>query len=110
PPPPPAVLVAITFRIFSRVRLALCRQRLACKHIYRLPQELVSNRTVWVVNEENQLYPRTVNVLRSEGEFVLISEGIEQSDKLVLTVPEYPQKGMSVKLSQAKNADAANQG
>ncbi|EOB6638124.1 efflux RND transporter periplasmic adaptor subunit [Vibrio vulnificus] len=80
------------------------------KHIYRLPQELVSNRTVWVVNEENQLYPRTVNVLRSEGEFVLISEGIEQSDKLVLTVPEYPQKGMSVKLSQAKNADAANQG
>ncbi|HDY7869504.1 TPA: efflux RND transporter periplasmic adaptor subunit, partial [Vibrio vulnificus] len=56
------------------------------KHIYRLPQELVSNRTVWVVNEENQLYPRSVNVLRSEGEFVLISEGIEQSDKLVLTV------------------------
>ncbi|HAS8417521.1 TPA: efflux RND transporter periplasmic adaptor subunit [Vibrio vulnificus] len=80
------------------------------KHIYRLPQELVSNRTVWVVNEENQLYPRTVNVLRSEGEFVLISEGIEQSDKLVLTVPEYPQKGMSVKLSQTKNADVANQG
>ncbi|ELI0347546.1 TPA: efflux RND transporter periplasmic adaptor subunit [Vibrio vulnificus] len=80
------------------------------KHIYRLPQELVSNRTVWVVNEENQLYPRSVNVLRSEGEFVLISEGIEQSDKLVLTVPEYPQKGMSVKLSQTKNADAENQG
>ncbi|HAS6347299.1 TPA: efflux RND transporter periplasmic adaptor subunit [Vibrio vulnificus] len=80
------------------------------KHIYRLPQELVNNRTVWVVNEENQLYPRTVNVLRAEGEFVLISQGIEQSDKLVLTVPEYPAKGMSVKLSQQDAANNDTQG
>lgn len=73
------------------------------KHIYRLPQELVKNRTVWVVNEENELQPRTVNVLRAEGEFLLVGEGLEQSDKLVLTLPEYPQKGMAVQVAKKNN-------
>lgn len=80
------------------------------KHIYRLPQELVNNRTVWVVNENNELQPRTVNVLRTEGEFMLIAEGIEQSDQLVLTVPEYPQKGMTVKLLSAEADSNDKQG
>lgn len=80
------------------------------KHIYRLPQELVNNRTVWVVNENNELQPRTVNVLRAEGEFMLIAEGIEQSDQLVLTVPEYPQKGMTVKLLSAEADSNDKQG
>ncbi len=70
------------------------------KHIYRLPQELVKNRTVWVVNGENELQPRTVNVLRAEGEFLLVGEGLEQSDMLVLTLPEYPQKGMAVQVAK----------
>lgn len=80
------------------------------KHIYRLPQELVNNRTVWVVNENNELQPRTVNILRAEGEFMLIAEGIEQSDQLVLTVPEYPQKGMTVKLLSAEADSNDKQG
>ncbi|EJB1759093.1 TPA: efflux RND transporter periplasmic adaptor subunit [Vibrio parahaemolyticus] len=75
------------------------------KHIYRLPQELVKNRTVWVVNNENQLQPRTVTVLRAEGEFMLVGEGLEQSDQLVLTLPEYPQKGMAVQIAK-KNDDS----
>ncbi len=73
------------------------------KHIYRLPQELVKNRTVWVVNDDNELQPRTVTVLRAEGEFMLVADGLEQSDKLVLTLPEYPQKGMAVQI--AKKSD-----
>ncbi|EDP59627.1 efflux RND transporter periplasmic adaptor subunit [Vibrio sp. AND4] len=75
------------------------------KHIYRLPQELVRNRTVWVVNDENELQPRKVNVLRAEGEYLLVGEGLERSDKLVLTVPEYPQKGMAVQVTK-KNDDS----
>ena len=69
------------------------------KHIYRLPQELVNNRQVWIVNEDNELEPRTVNVLRAEQEFMLINEGLKDNDRLVLTVPEYPQKGTQVQLS-----------
>lgn len=73
------------------------------KHIYRLPQELVNNRTVWVVNQDNQLEPKIVNVLREEGEFFLIGDGLSRQDQVVLTVPEYPQKGMVVKVAQAES-------
>ncbi|MCG7499784.1 efflux RND transporter periplasmic adaptor subunit [Vibrio sp. Of7-15] len=74
----------------------------ALKHIYRLPQELVNNRTVWVVNQHNQLEPKTVNVLREEGEFFLIGGGLNKQDQVVLTVPEYPQKGMTVKIAHTE--------
>ncbi|WP_341663968.1 efflux RND transporter periplasmic adaptor subunit [Vibrio sp.] len=73
------------------------------KHIYRLPQELVNNRQVWIVNENDELEPRTVNVLRAEQEFMLINEGLKDNDRLVLTVPEYPQKGTRVQLSTLDN-------
>ncbi|GLT18314.1 membrane protein [Vibrio zhanjiangensis] len=73
------------------------------KHIYRLPQELVNNRQVWVVNENDELEPRIVNVLRAEKEFMLINEGLKDNDRLVLTVPEYPQQGTRVQLSVLDN-------
>jgi RND family efflux transporter MFP subunit len=73
------------------------------KHIYRLPQELVNNRQVWVVNDDNQLEPRTVNVLRAEKEFMLINQGLNDDDQVVLTVPEYPQKGLQVEVNVTAN-------
>lgn len=79
-------------------------------NIYRLPQELVNNQTVWVVNNEQQLEPRKVKVIREEGEYFYISDGLEANDKLVTTLPEYPQKGMAVKiagLTETKSTDAA---
>ncbi|MBW3698141.1 efflux RND transporter periplasmic adaptor subunit [Vibrio sp. T187] len=71
------------------------------QHIYKLPQEYVNNRTVWVMDEKQELQPRTVNVVRAEGEFLLIASGIEQQDNLVLTLPEYPQSGMAVKVANS---------
>ena len=79
-------------------------------NIYRLPQELVNNQTVWIVNDEQQLEPRKVKVIREEGEYFYISDGLEANDKLVTTLPEYPQKGMAVKiagLTETKSTDAA---
>lgn len=78
------------------------------KHIYKLPQELVSNQTVWVVNKESELEPRKVTVLRSEGEFTLISEGLSEKDQLVYTVPEYPKKGMKVKIAAMSQQSATD--
>ncbi|MBB1384579.1 efflux RND transporter periplasmic adaptor subunit [Pseudoalteromonas sp. SG45-5] len=68
-------------------------------NIYRLPQELVNNQTVWIVNKEQQLEPRKVTVIREEGEYFYISDGLQADDKLVITLPEYPQKGMAVKIA-----------
>ena len=73
-------------------------------NIYRLPQELVNNQMVWIVNDEQQLEPRKVKVIREEGEFFYISDGLEADDQLVVTLPEYPQKGMAVKIAGLQDA------
>ncbi|MDP5029623.1 MAG: efflux RND transporter periplasmic adaptor subunit [Paraglaciecola sp.] len=72
--------------------------------VYRLPQELVTNRTVWIVNQDNKLEPRKVDIVREEGAYFLISEGLSNTDKIVVTLPEYPQKGMEVKTAKPKPA------
>jgi RND family efflux transporter MFP subunit len=71
--------------------------------VFKLPQELVNNRTVWVVDNEQKLQAKEVNVLRSEGAYFLIDKGLANDEQLVLTLPEYPQVGMEVKLA-ANNA------
>ncbi len=80
------------------------------ENVYRLPQELVTNQIVWVVGPEQRLEPRTVAVLREEGEFFLINDGLRNNDKVVKTLPEYPQKGMEVKLAiVAEDLEATTQ-
>ncbi|WMS90768.1 efflux RND transporter periplasmic adaptor subunit [Pseudoalteromonas sp. HL-AS1] len=68
-------------------------------NIYRLPQALVNNQTAWVVNKSQELEPRKVTVIREEGEYFYISSGLNADDQLVTTLPEYPQKGMQVKIA-----------
>jgi RND family efflux transporter MFP subunit len=70
--------------------------------VYRLPQELVTNRIIWLLDEEQQMQPQQVKILREEGAYFLISEGLQNQDKLVTTLPEYPQKGMKVKIAEPK--------
>ncbi|TMO81503.1 efflux RND transporter periplasmic adaptor subunit [Pseudoalteromonas sp. S3776] len=77
-------------------------------NIYRLPQSLVNNQTVWIVNENQELEPRKVTVVREEGEYFYISSGLNADDKLVTTLPEYPQKGMQVKVAGISEPSNAN--
>ena len=77
--------------------------------IYRLPQDLVTKRIIWVVDDEQQLQPQRVQILREEGEYFLISEGLKNQDKVVTTLPEYPQKGMKVKIAKAESDLAVTQ-
>ncbi len=74
------------------------------EHIYRLPQALVNNQTVWIMDKDSKLQPKKVEILREEGEFLLISKGISDNDSIVTTLPEYPQTGMEVKVSSEKSA------
>ncbi|RCU51551.1 efflux RND transporter periplasmic adaptor subunit [Corallincola holothuriorum] len=75
--------------------------------VYQVSQDLISNRTAWLLDAENKLQPVQVDVLREEGETFLVSAGLNDGDKLVLTLPEYPQKGMEVKLSETAVAAVA---
>ena len=91
---------AIKFGSYVKVNFA----GTTLNNIYRLPQALVNNQTVWVVGENQTLEPRKVTVIREEGEYFYISSGLKADDKLVVTLPEYPQKGMEVKIAGAQPA------
>lgn len=85
----------------SYVEVNLSGQTL--QNVYRLPQELVTNKKVWVVDNDGKLLPKPVTVLREEGRFFLINSGLEEDDKVVTTVPEYPQKGMEVRTTKKQD-------
>jgi len=84
----------------SYVEVSFAGQTL--QQIYKLPQELVNNRTVWVVGDEDKLEAKQVQVIREEGEFFLVNQGLNNQDKLVVTLPEYPQKGMQVHIANSE--------
>ncbi|MEP2653833.1 MAG: efflux RND transporter periplasmic adaptor subunit [Paraglaciecola sp.] len=77
--------------------------------VYKLPQSLVNNRIIWVLDEELQMQPKRVAIIREEGEYLLVSEGIKNQDTLIMTLPEYPQKGMKVKIAEPKKELALQQ-
>lgn len=75
-------------------------------NIYRLPQDLVNNRIVWVVSDDDKLEARPVDIVREEGEYLLISKGLKNKDRVVITVPEYPTVGMEVKVVKQSSQSA----
>ncbi|MFA3791396.1 efflux RND transporter periplasmic adaptor subunit [Aliiglaciecola sp. SL4] len=75
------------------------------KDVYRLPQDLVTNKQVWVVDNDNKLQPKPVDIIREEGAHFIIKRGLNESDRVVTTIPDYPQKNMEVRLYNAQQDD-----
>ncbi len=71
--------------------------------VFVLPQDAVHNQQVWLVDDNNTLRRQPVQVLRQEAKLVLISGGLKQGDRLVLSLPNFPQPGMAVRF----NADGS---
>ncbi len=71
-------------------------------HVHQLPQEAVNRQTVWLVGDASRLEPRSVQIIREEGVHFLVNSGLEDGERLVLTLPEYPQKGMEVKIAEGE--------
>jgi multidrug efflux pump subunit AcrA (membrane-fusion protein) len=46
---------------------------------------LHDNDTLWIVDDENMLHIRAVDILRRERDEVLIRSGLDASEKIVLT-------------------------
>ena len=67
-------------------------------NVYKVPQNLVNKRKIWIIDSEQKLLSKDVEVVREEGTYFLISKGISEQDRVVMTLPEYPQNGMGVKL------------
>lgn len=77
--------------------------------VFRLSQDLVTNKTVWIVDDENKLEKKQVEVIREEGEYFLLGDGLNSQDQVVLTMPEYPQVGMEVKIAGLNDIPADDQ-
>jgi RND family efflux transporter MFP subunit len=68
--------------------------------VYRIPQELVTNRLLWTLDDDNKLSSHKVRVIREEnGDFLI--QGSFNANKVVMTLPEYPQNGMAVKVIES---------
>ncbi|WP_157981884.1 efflux RND transporter periplasmic adaptor subunit [Pseudidiomarina donghaiensis] len=56
------------------------------QQVYRVPRYALSiNNTVWVVDDERRLQQRDVNIVRAEAQHVVINEGLQPGDLVVLT-------------------------
>jgi RND family efflux transporter MFP subunit len=75
--------------------------------VYRIPQELVTNRTLWTIDEESKLVSQKIQVIREDGSDFLI-QGTFNPNKVVMSLPEYPQNGMEVKVIDNSAGFAAN--
>lgn len=67
-------------------------------NVFKVSQSLVNKRAIWVLDDNNQMVSKPVNVIREEGVYFYIDEGIEVNERMVMTLPEYPQNGMEVKI------------
>ncbi|GLR72129.1 efflux RND transporter periplasmic adaptor subunit [Agaribacter marinus] len=74
------------------------------ENVFEVPQSLVNNRKLWIVNEEDKLEAHDVNVLREEGSYFYISSGVTAEDRMAKNLPEYPQNGMEVRIQEPDQA------
>lgn len=71
------------------------------QQVFEVPQHLVSNAVLWVVDNNQQLQPREVEVVREEGVHVYVAGGLQHGDRLVVTLPDYPVAGTSVTATES---------
>lgn len=76
-------------------------------NVYRLPQELVNKSRIWVLDNDDKLVAKKVTVLREEGRDFLLTGDLSTEDRIVTTLPEYPQNGLEVKVSDTSSSASA---
>ncbi|OOE76064.1 efflux RND transporter periplasmic adaptor subunit [Salinivibrio sp. ML290] len=69
------------------------------ERVFKLPQSIINNRQVWVVDQAGELSPRTLRVVRTEGQYIYADQGLTPNDQVVTTPPEFPEPGMTVRLA-----------
>ncbi|MBU2977437.1 efflux RND transporter periplasmic adaptor subunit [Alteromonas sp. C1M14] len=67
------------------------------ENVFRVPQELVNNSKIWLLDEEGDLVTSEIQVIREEGTYMFIRGDIN-GRKIVMTPPDYPLDGMKVKV------------
>lgn len=76
--------------------------------VYRVPQSLITKNQIWLLAEDGTLFSRPVDVVHESGKDFLI-RGELSNASVVLTLPEYPQPGMAVKVADQDDNLVARQ-
>lgn len=69
-----------------------------------VPRHLVKEGRVAILDEDSRLHYTPVNIIRNEGENVLISKGLNQGDKVIVSALDYPVDGMKLALPSAEKS------
>ena len=64
----------------------------------KIPRDLINDNTVWIVNEENELEKRNVEILFFDKDYVVLKKGLNNGDQLLLTQLSIMIENMKVRL------------
>ncbi len=53
--------------------------------------------TLWVVDDESRIYPRELNVVRRDDNFVYVADGLDEGERYCVTPIDQPLPGMKVR-------------
>ncbi len=53
--------------------------------------------TLWVVDDESRIYPRELNVVRRDDDFVYVADGLDEGERYCVTPIDQPLPGMKVR-------------
>lgn len=72
-----------------------------------LPRQVLrAGNQVWVVDPQNQLVNRRVEILRTEGDTVYVSAGLESGERVSLSTPTGAVTGASVRVNRVVRSDS----
>ena len=73
-----------------------------------LPRYLVDNNQVAILNAESKLQYADITIARQEGANVIVTNGIKDGDKLIVSALDYPIDGMKLALQGSDNDESDN--
>lgn len=70
----------------------------AAGNLFLIPRHaLERGTTLWVVDDENRIYPRELTVVRRDDNFVYVAEGLDEGERYCVTPIDRPLPGMRVR-------------
>tara|TARA_R110000744_G_scaffold76431_2_gene151449 strand:- start:23382 stop:24599 length:1218 start_codon:yes stop_codon:yes gene_type:complete len=73
-----------------------------------IPRYLVENSRVAILDNESRLHYSTVKIVRQDGENIIISRGLGDGDKLIVSALDYPIDGMKLALISDKKPQVSD--
>jgi len=76
------------------------------KKLFKLPRAVLRyNSTVWLLDADNKLHIKPVEVLTKDREFIYLETGLQQGDRVVVNAIDFPLNGMQLAPAKIKSAN-----